>query len=62
VDGVAPTGSWQPGEFLITEHELLLPASAPSTLRVGVYDPETGVRLPVNVAGADAGDSVTLPE
>lgn len=60
--GVAPTGSWQPGEFLITEHALQLPADTPVTLRVGVYEPATGVRLPLSSAGGGAGDSLALPE
>lgn len=56
--GPAPTGSWQPGEFLITEHVLSLPADA--TLRVGLYDPVSLQRLPVTIAGSAAGDSVAL--
>jgi hypothetical protein len=59
--GPAPTGSWQPGEFLITRH--LLPAASNLTdrhIRVGVYDPATLLRLPVTIDGAAAGDSVAL--
>ncbi|HHY56077.1 MAG TPA: hypothetical protein GYA08_11640 [Chloroflexi bacterium] len=56
--GPAPSGSWQPGEFLITEHTLSLPAGA--TLRVGLYDPVSLQRLPVTIDGAAAGDSVAL--
>jgi hypothetical protein len=62
LDGVAPSGSWQPGEFLVTEHELKLPADIPLTLRVGVYEPHTGVRLPLGSAGGAVGDSLVLPE
>ena len=58
VSGPAPTGSWQPGEFLITRHVLSLPADA--TLRVGLYDPVSLQRLPVTIDGAAAGDSVAL--
>jgi hypothetical protein len=57
--GPAPTGSWQPGEFLITEHLLTLPAGA--SLKVGLYDPVALVRLPVTIDGAPAGDSVEIP-
>jgi hypothetical protein len=57
--GAAPSGSWQPGEFLITEHVLELPPN--TTLRVGLYDPVSLVRLPVTVEGAAAGDSVEIP-
>lgn len=56
--GAAPTGSWQPGEFLITEHALSLPVGA--TLKVGLYDPVSLQRLPVTIDGAAAGDSVAL--
>ena len=56
--GPAPTGSWQPGEFLITEHALALPEGA--VLKVGLYDPITLARLPVTLDGAAAGDSVEL--
>jgi hypothetical protein len=59
VSGPAPTGSWQPGEFLITEHILALPPN--TTLWVGLYDPVSLVRLPVTVAGTAAGDSVEIP-
>ncbi len=58
-DGAAPTGSWQPGEYLTTVHRLALPAGEIS-VRVGLYAPETGVRLPVTVAGQPAGDTVIL--
>lgn len=61
-DGPAPTGSWQPGEYLVTHHVLPLSAAsdAPLLLRVGLYRPTTEVRLPLSVAGAPAGDAVTL--
>jgi hypothetical protein len=59
VDGAAPTGSWQPGEYLTTVHRLALPKGK-FTVRVGLYEPETGVRLPVTVASQPAGDSVIL--
>ena len=57
--GPAPTGSWQPGEYLVTTHSLALPASA-IDVRVGLYDPQTGVRLPIALSGQPAGDSVIL--
>ena len=49
--GPAPTGSWQPGEFLTTEHLLNATPGAGDVIRVGLYDPETQVRLPVTVNG-----------
>ena len=58
----APTGSWLPGEYLITRHHLSLPtdASPPFTIRIGLYLPETGARLPVTAAGATIGDNVEI--
>lgn len=56
--GLAPTGSWQPGEFLITEHQIAAPPG--SVIRVGIYNPATLLRLPVTVAGEAAGDNVML--
>lgn len=59
--GPAPTGAWQPSEHLRTLHTLTIPANAPAlTLRVGLYNPDTQVRLPVSLHGAPAGDAVVL--
>jgi hypothetical protein len=55
-----PTTGWAAGEFVVDGHLLGLPASLPAgglALRVGVYDPDTGERLPAP-AGAEY---VTLP-
>jgi hypothetical protein len=44
-----PTTGWTPGEYVLDEHTLTLPDSLPAgelMLRIGIYDPETGVRLP----------------
>ncbi len=62
-DTPAPTGSWLPGEFITDAHRLPLPATMPDgvKIRVGLYDPETGVRLPVFVEGAAKGDAVEIP-
>lgn len=59
-DGPAPTGSWQPGEFLTTTHPLPGPLPEGSVLRVGLYDPTTDIRLPVTRNGQPAGDNVVL--
>ena len=56
--GPAPSGSWQPGEFLVTEHRLRVPPD--TTVTVGIYEPATTVRLPVTVDGQPVGDSVRL--
>lgn len=58
VTGPAPSGSWQPGEFLVTEHRLRVPQETAVT--VGIYEPAGTVRLPVTVDGQPAGDSVRL--
>ncbi len=57
----APTGSWLPGEYLVTTHELTATAwPAPAMLRVGLYLPATGARLPVTIGDQAAGDAVTI--
>ncbi len=71
VNGPAPTGSWLPGEYLVTTHTIVTPAldegtaggtaSAPLDLRVGLYLPESGLRLPTTSDGAITGDHVTIP-
>ena len=43
-----PTTGWLPGEYVIDTHALMLPAELPPgplSLRVGLYDPQTGARL-----------------
>ncbi len=67
VNGPAPTGSWLPGEYLVTTHTLVAAAladegtNAPFDLRIGLYLPERGVRLPTTSDGAITGDHVTIP-
>ncbi|MBE2223746.1 MAG: hypothetical protein IAF02_19560, partial [Anaerolineae bacterium] len=54
-----PTTGWLPGEILQDSHTLTFPADAPEgslSLRVGLYDAETGERLP-----SETGDSITIP-
>jgi hypothetical protein len=62
-DGPAPTGSWQPGEYLVTVQRIALAQDAQgllskASIRVGLYDPTTEARLPVSVNGNVTGDSV----
>lgn len=48
--GRYPTSWWSPGEIVIDPHTLLLPPELPPgayTLRLGLYRPETGQRLPL---------------
>ena len=69
----APTGSWQPGEYLTTVHTLALPQEVDITnsnlphlgeagwqIRVGLYAPVTGARLPAFNGDELIGDSVPL--
>ncbi len=64
--GLAPTGSWLPGEQLSTLHTVDLSAVAVSdwagwTIHVGLYRPDTGTPLPTTVDGAPTGDAAVLP-
>lgn len=55
VDMPHPTASWTPGRFVRTNLPLALPADGPAgTYRVviGLYDPETGQRLPLTTGRA----------
>ena len=62
--GAAPTGSWLAGEYVTTLHTLTLPAAqageGPITLRVGLYEPQSLVRLPVSLNGEAVGDSIEI--
>jgi hypothetical protein len=49
LEGGFPTRLWRPGDSVADEHLIPLPADLPPgvyTIRVGWYDPTTGVRLP----------------
>lgn len=51
----APSNTWMPGEYLIDPHTLA-GASGPLTALIGLYEPVSGVRLPVSVNGQTVGD------
>jgi len=54
-----PTTGWAAGEYITDPHQLTLPVDLPTgplTLRVGLYDPESGQRLQT-----PTGDFVTIP-
>jgi hypothetical protein len=65
-DWTYPTTRWEKGEVIADEIVLAVSDAPPGTYRVviGVYDPETGTRLPVaNTALAGKGeDSLLLLE
>ena len=54
--GHYPTLWWDPGETIIDSYNLPLPpdlAPGQYTLRVGLYEPQTGRRLPLQNEGQD---------
>lgn len=64
-NGFRPTATWQAGEQVVDRFALAVPAgAAPGVyqLRLVLYDPATGQRLPVQLAGAPAGDSLLFQE
>ncbi len=62
--GGVPTAGWQPGEVVVDEHPVAVPADLPPgdyRLIAGLYDPVTWARLPVlDDAGQPVGDHVLL--
>ena len=62
--GAAPTTGWVQGEYIDDEHPIDVPADLPPgqyQVEIGVYDPNTGVRLPVtDAAGQVQGDAILL--
>ncbi len=62
---LTPTTVWVPGERVIDNHGMLLPVeSAAGTypLMIGLYDAESGDRLPIEIAGEPVGDRLLLAE
>lgn len=54
VDGLRPTAGWRTGEVLTDLHTLSLPEDLPDgtyLLRIGLYEPKTFIRLPINYEG-----------
>jgi hypothetical protein len=49
--GLRPTTTWEPGETVVDRHGLLLPADRGGPLelrlRVGLYDAQSGARVPL---------------
>lgn len=61
--GHRPMPTWQPGQPIIDRFAILLPPDAPPgkhTLRLGIYHPDSGLRLRVTGTPAGAGDYVEL--
>lgn len=68
LQGLLPTSQWPAGALLIDRHKLVLPevlSSGQYQLRVGLYDPSTGARLPVQPEGSGsehfAPDALIVP-
>jgi hypothetical protein len=54
-----PTGTWDTTHYVRDEHRLVVPPDVPPVtfnLRAGLYDPETGARVPLG----DGGDTIML--
>jgi hypothetical protein len=63
VGGMRPTTTWQEGEMLADNYGVLvLPGTPPGEhqLEIGMYDLETGERLPVSKDGEPLGDHILL--
>ncbi|MDO8673326.1 MAG: DUF2079 domain-containing protein [Dehalococcoidia bacterium] len=58
MDGLYPTNIWEPGRVVPDTHVNLVKNDLPSTnlrIRVGLYDPYTGARLPITSRGLPGG-------
>ncbi len=58
-NGFRPTTSWREGEVISDEYSLSAPIEIKSeeyALWIGLYDPETGLRLPIYVGGEEQSD------
>ena len=54
LDGARPTSRWSPGDQVVSQYELVLPAALPPgdyPIEVGMYDPRNGRRLSVSGNG-----------
>ena len=63
LQGAYPTRFWRPGESLLDYWVLRVPPdipTGPAQLRIGIYDPLSGERLPVFVDGEPVGDGLTI--
>jgi hypothetical protein len=63
IDVAYPTTLWQPGEMILDDRRLTLPEDVPPgdyELRVGLYDPISGERLPILENGLPDGDSAWI--
>jgi len=63
VNWTRPTTGWVPGEYVADTHALTLPGDLPPgeyRLWIGLYDPQTGNRVPVAGVGAEVDRRVEI--
>ncbi len=63
LSGTYATSRWLPGEIVVDDYEILLPADLPSgdyAIEVGLYIAETGQRLGVETVDGTAADAILL--
>lgn len=53
-NGNYPTSMWDPGEQVKDDYEFTLPRAGEYRVKVGMYRPDTGDRLPVSGAGSES--------
>jgi hypothetical protein len=61
--GAAFTDTWTPGQTVSDHHGVLIPPEVPPgeyVLTVGMYQPQSGERLPVTIDGTPVGDRLPL--
>jgi hypothetical protein len=61
--GIRPTNSWREGEVIVDQHTFRLPSGAAPgiySIWVGLFDPDTGPRLPLLVNGRQQFDDRLL--
>ena len=61
--GRYPTNTWEPGQAVIDRRGIPIAEGTPAgdyTLLIGLYDPITGSRLPLEINGNPAGDALPL--
>jgi hypothetical protein len=48
-----PAELWRPGDWIVQVSQLVLPAGArPAAIAIGLYNPDTGARLPITLDGS----------
>jgi hypothetical protein len=63
LDGDPPVRSWQPGDDAVEEMRLRIPAESSGKairLRIGLFDPVSGERLPINIPHGTAASRFSL--